>query len=198
MILTTTTLRNIKENNPCQTGWQLLIKNLNKTEEDDEPLHFKTILDSNGIYDAIWCLRSVVEYDYEIGLFTLWCARQCEYLDATGFCENINNIAEMHLNGQCSSDTMGAARNDVTVAWFAERDKLNLAMRSVSRFRSLNSRKSMISAGLASIEAALRHAKYNVLGLQKLLYHLIKQKHGHLQELRHGRFLMQREHQNGS
>ena len=41
-------------------GWmEKLLSNLGKTAADDEPLSLITILDSNGLDDAPWCLRAV-------------------------------------------------------------------------------------------------------------------------------------------
>jgi hypothetical protein len=53
----TTTLNEIRKFNPCKDGWEKLLKFLNKTKADDEPLLMSTILKSNGLSDAIWCLR---------------------------------------------------------------------------------------------------------------------------------------------
>lgn len=71
-----TTLNKIKANSPCNEGWTKLLKHLEKTKPDDEPLSITTILESNGIDDALWCLRAVSGYENEIGLFTVWCARK--------------------------------------------------------------------------------------------------------------------------
>ena len=54
----TTTLNEIRKFNPCKEGWTKLLKFLDKTEADDEPLLMSTILESNGLLDAIWCLRA--------------------------------------------------------------------------------------------------------------------------------------------
>jgi hypothetical protein len=57
--MTSTTLNAIREHNPCEEGWEKLLKSLGKTKADDEPLPLVTILDSNGIADAVWCLRAL-------------------------------------------------------------------------------------------------------------------------------------------
>ena len=54
----TTTLRAIREQEPSSDLLEKLIKNLNGMSED-EPLKFSTIVESNGIEDALWCLRSL-------------------------------------------------------------------------------------------------------------------------------------------
>jgi len=53
-----TTLNKIREHDPCHSGWTTLLKSLGKTSADDEPLSFKYILNSVGIKDAVWCLRT--------------------------------------------------------------------------------------------------------------------------------------------
>lgn len=54
----TTTLNAIRAHNPCADGWKKLLAHLGKTQPDDEPLPFATILDSNGLSDALWCCRA--------------------------------------------------------------------------------------------------------------------------------------------
>ena len=71
-----TTLNKIRENSPCESGWEKLLNTLGKTKADDEELALLTILDSNGIRDAIWCFRSVDGYDKEISAFARFCAMQ--------------------------------------------------------------------------------------------------------------------------
>jgi len=63
-----TTLQEIKDKYPCSLGWITLLKYLNKTRADKKPLSFKTILKSNGIEDAVWCL-CVLDYK-DVCLFT--------------------------------------------------------------------------------------------------------------------------------
>ena len=53
---TTTTLNIIRAARPCEGGWTTLLKGLSKTSGDDEPLPLLTILDINGLDDALWCI----------------------------------------------------------------------------------------------------------------------------------------------
>jgi hypothetical protein len=77
-----TTLNKIKLHSPCgllepeniEKGWGKLLNHLNKTQSDDEPLEFRTILESNGLNDTIWALRAVEGKDKEIRLFAADCA----------------------------------------------------------------------------------------------------------------------------
>lgn len=104
-----TTLNKIRNKYPCESGWEQLLKHLGKTKADDEQLSFKTILESNGILDAIWCLRSVEGYDREIRLFAVSCARRVEHLDRTGQAKKANDIAERFANGLCTIDELNEA-----------------------------------------------------------------------------------------
>ncbi len=71
-----TTLNAIREHLPCEDGWKKLLKHLGKKKADDKRLALTTVLKSNGIEDAIWCLRAVEGHDREICLYALWCIRQ--------------------------------------------------------------------------------------------------------------------------
>ncbi len=70
-----TTLNKIREHSPCSTGWSKLLKSLDKTHADDEPLALEHILDSNGLDDALWALRAVKGHDKDLRLFACQCAR---------------------------------------------------------------------------------------------------------------------------
>lgn len=56
-----TTLNDIRKHSPCSDGWTKLLKHLGKTDPDDEPIGLLTILESNGLDDALWCLRALSE-----------------------------------------------------------------------------------------------------------------------------------------
>ena len=57
------TLNQIKEHSPGSTTWITLLLSQNKTHADDDPIHLMDILESNGLDDAIWCLRCC-DYNY--------------------------------------------------------------------------------------------------------------------------------------
>jgi hypothetical protein len=76
---TYTTLNKIRAYSPCGGGWGKLLRHLGKTQADDEPLALVTILDSNGLDDALWCLRACDGIDREARLYAVWCARQVQH-----------------------------------------------------------------------------------------------------------------------
>jgi hypothetical protein len=59
-----TTLNEIDRYGPCETGIHNLLSFLGKEECDDTFVKFETILESNELHDAVWCLRTVAD-DHE-------------------------------------------------------------------------------------------------------------------------------------
>ena len=76
----TTTLAAIRAASPCQVGWRKLLGTLGKTSADDEPLDLLTVLDSNGLDDALWVLSYAMPDDRLARHFQAWCAEQVLHL----------------------------------------------------------------------------------------------------------------------
>jgi len=114
-----TTLNKIREHQPCKEGWEKLLKNLKKTKSDDEPLLLLTILDSNGLDDALWCMRAIDGRDKEIRLYAVWCARQVQHLMKDPRSLAALDVAERFANGEATVEELDAAR---AVAWGAAWD----------------------------------------------------------------------------
>ena len=104
-----TTLNQIRKHEPCADGWEKLLTYLGKTKADDEPLSLLTILDSNGLNDALWCLRAVEGHDKEIRLFAVWCARQVQHLLTDQRSLDALDVAEHYANGEATEDELAAA-----------------------------------------------------------------------------------------
>ena len=120
-----TTLNKIREHSPCTSGWEKLLSYLGKTKADDEPLSLLTILDSNGLDDALWCLRAVEGYDREIRLYAVWCARQVQHLVTDQRSIDALDVAERYANGEATKSELAAAAGSAryaaaTAAWAAE------------------------------------------------------------------------------
>ena len=74
--MATTTLNAIRAKGPCRDGWTKLLAHLDKTAADDEPLPLLTVLDSNGLGDALWVL-DMTGCDPRLARhFGAWCAEQ--------------------------------------------------------------------------------------------------------------------------
>jgi len=101
-----TTFNKIRSHSPCQQGWEKLLSNLGKTKPDDEPLPFLTILQSNGLEDAIWCMKTAPEYDREWRLFSVWCAREVKQTETS---LKTLEVSERFANGLASDVELKAA-----------------------------------------------------------------------------------------
>ena len=114
-----TTLNDIRANSPCSEGWTKLLKTLNKTKADDEEVSIIQILDSNGLDDALWCLRAVKGCDREIRLYAVWCARQVQHLMTDARSVATLDVAERFANGEATGDEIEAAWAAWDAAWAA-------------------------------------------------------------------------------
>jgi len=114
-----TTLNKIREHQPCADGWKKLLTNLGKTQADDEPLDLITILNSNGLDDALWCLRAVDGHEKDMRLYAVWCARQVQHLMTDPRSLAALDVAERHAHGQATDDELAAAGSAAQAAWQA-------------------------------------------------------------------------------
>jgi len=108
-----TTLNKIRAKSPCRNGWSKLLEHLNKTKADDEPLDLLVVLKSNGLDDALWCLRAVDGYEREIRLYAVWCDRQVQHLITDRLKLEAIDVAERYANGNATdkelTDALAAA-----------------------------------------------------------------------------------------
>lgn len=111
-----TTLNQIRNHEPCSEGWAKLLRYLNKTKPDDEPVSIATILESNGFDDALWCLRSLTGYEKEVRLLAVSFAREVQHLMIDPRSLAALEVAEAFANGQASQENLDAARLAAYVA----------------------------------------------------------------------------------
>ena len=114
-----TTLNAIRKHDPCADGWKKLLQYLGKTEADDEPLFISTILKSNGLDDALWCLRAVDGHDKEIRLLAVAYARKVQHLMTDSRSIAALDVAERHAHGKATDDDLAAAGAAAEAAWAA-------------------------------------------------------------------------------
>lgn len=117
-------LNAIREHAPCTDGWKKLLAHLGKTQSDDEPLPLLTILESNGLDDAVWALQALPNADRpKARLFAVACAREVQHLMTDPRSIAALDVVERHAKGEASDDelaTADAAEGDA--AWAAEGD----------------------------------------------------------------------------
>ena len=108
-----TTLNAIKAANACKRGYGELCKALGKTKADDEPVSLLTILDSNGLDDALWVLSYAMPGAERLARhFQAWCAEQVLHLfesERPGDMR-VRDQIEMLRRDDATSEERGAAR----------------------------------------------------------------------------------------
>lgn len=114
-----TTLNKIRACSPCHEGWTKLLRTLGKTKADDELLAITTVLHSNGLDDALWCLRAVDGHQREIRLYAVDCARSVQHLMTDARSIAAIDVAERHADGLATDAELAAAR---AAAWDAAWD----------------------------------------------------------------------------
>jgi hypothetical protein len=129
----TTTLNKIKAHSPCGSGWDILLNYLGKTKADNEPLSIATIIQSNGIKDAVWALRAVEGKDKEIRLFAADCAESDLHIYENKYPNDDRprkaiQAARDYANGVIGKDELAAASD----AAFAASDAACDAARAAS------------------------------------------------------------------
>lgn len=134
-----TTLNKIRAHSPCDSGWKRLLKNLGKTKADDEPLALTAILESNGLDDALWCLRAVDGHKREMRLFAVECARSVQHLMTDKRSLDALDVAERYANGQATQAELAAAYAAAAyAAWSAARAAARAAEDAAARDAQAN------------------------------------------------------------
>ena len=111
-----TTLNKIRAHAPCADGWRKLLTHLNKAQADDDPLALATILHSNGLDDALWCLRAVDGHEKEMRMYAVWCARQAQHLMKDRRALAALDVAERHANREATDEELAAAMDAASAA----------------------------------------------------------------------------------
>ena len=169
-----TTLRRIKAASPCASGWQKLLKHLEKTKEDDEPLPFAVIIEGNGIEDALWCCRAAPEYDSEWRLYAVWCARQVQHLMVDPRSMVALDVAERHALEQATDDDLSAAREAAgEAAWAAARVAAGAAREAARVAAGEAAWAAARAAGAAARVAAGEAARVAAGAAQKVQFQLV-------------------------
>ena len=109
----TTTLAAIRAQSPCEDGWRTLLAHLGKTAADDEPLPLLTVLNSNGLDDALWVLSCAMPDDRLARHFQAWCAEQVLHLFER---ERPNDKRVRHQIATLINDRADAAARDAARA----------------------------------------------------------------------------------
>ena len=131
----TTTLAAIRAAHPCQGGWRKLIRHLGKTAADDESLPLLTVLDSNGLDDALWVLSKAMPDDRLARHFGAWCAEQVLHLFEAERPEDMRPrraIAAARDDGATAEQRAAARDAAEAAAMAAARDAAEAAARAAA------------------------------------------------------------------
>ena len=79
-MIATTTLNKIRAEHPCEDGWKKLLAHLGKTKADDDVITLQTVLESNGIDDALWTLRASDAPEATMRAYACWEALSVSHL----------------------------------------------------------------------------------------------------------------------
>ena len=104
-----TTLNKIREQGPCSNGWKKLLDHLGKNQADDEQLPLLTILESNGLNDALWCLRACDGIEKEARLYAVACARRVQHLMKDQQSIDALDVAERYAYGNATNKEFDSA-----------------------------------------------------------------------------------------
>src|SRR5690554_4800335 len=119
----TTTLKALRDNYACVSGYNRLVRTLQGKEftradsarkthiryAHKAPIPLRTILDSNGLDDALWSLRACDQTPEMVRaerLFAAWCARQVQHLMADQRSLDALDVAERHAHGNATGQEL--------------------------------------------------------------------------------------------
>ena len=163
----TTTLAAIRAASPCEEGWRKLLGSLGKTSADDEPLDLLTVLDSNGLDDALWVLSFAMPDDRLARHFGAWCADQVLHLFEAERPNDtrVRDQIAMLRNDEADDAAREAARKAAWAAWAAAREAARDAARAATwaAWAAEAARDAARAAGAAEAAEAAGDAQENQL-----------------------------------
>jgi hypothetical protein len=123
-----TTLAILRKHDPCTEGWKKLLKHVGKDYPENGHIDFATILEANGLDDALWALRGVLPEqeaarDRLARLFACDCAEAVLHIYEKQFPDDKRprdavRVSRAFAEGKATRDELAAAR---AAAWDAAR-----------------------------------------------------------------------------
>jgi len=143
---------------------------LGKDYGDDTPISIATIIDINGLDDALWCLRLINGYEREKRLFAVWCIRQVQHLLADKRSLRALDVIEQYANGQADQNELAAAKAVAKVAASEALEAFNDARYDVRFFYFASSLYASYDAARAvefAADSSASKAAYCVTGISE-------------------------------
>jgi hypothetical protein len=118
MINPTTTLAKIRAHSPCDGGYKKLCKSLGGIRKygANTPITVRQIVESNGLADALWCLRTMPEHSNRWRRLAVRYARSVQRLMTDPRSLAALDVAERHATGLATDGELKAAAD---AAWAA-------------------------------------------------------------------------------
>ena len=106
-----TTLNKIRDHSPCADGYKKLCKSLGGIRKygKDTPITIRQIVESNGLDDALWCLRTMPEHNNLWRLLAVRYARTVQRFMTDPRSLEALDVAERHARGLATDDELKAA-----------------------------------------------------------------------------------------
>ena len=106
----TTTLAKIRAHSPCEDGYKKLCKSLGgiKKYGENTPITIRQIVESNELYDALWTLRTIPEYNNRWRLLAVRYARTVQHLMTDPRSLAAMDVAERHARGLATNEELSA------------------------------------------------------------------------------------------
>ena len=106
-----TTLNEIRAHHPCEESWGVLLRSLDKTKADDEPLAYSRIMEICGLDDTLWAIARCHPHGPRIcAEFALWCAEGVREHMSDPRATAVLDLTREYLAGQSTIDQLQAAR----------------------------------------------------------------------------------------
>ncbi len=117
-----TTFSLLRRSGACETGYRKLAKSLGGVNRygRDTPIPLSAVIDSNGLDDALWCLRAAIEQSEGLSRdFTCDCADSVALLLTDERSLTAIAVSRRHARGQATDNDLSAARAATSAAEWA-------------------------------------------------------------------------------
>jgi hypothetical protein len=105
------TLKQIKDNDPCTSGWVKVLKANGGLKADyNKPFPLSTALDSNDLDDTLWCLKLLPEHNKLWRKYAWWCASQVAHLTGDKRVHDCLAVVLRHSEGKATDEELAVAR----------------------------------------------------------------------------------------
>jgi hypothetical protein len=111
------TLKQIRDNDPCTSGWVKVLKANGGLKADyDKSFPLSSILDSNDLDDTLWCLDLLPEHNNLWRKYAWWCASQVAHLTDDKRVHDCLAVVLRHSEGKATDEELRVARKGAAAA----------------------------------------------------------------------------------